>query len=430
MRIGKDKVQVLDPPLHSQVIDGFSRKCLLGYTYVREESLGAWGMRVLLVTGEYPPMQGGVGDYTRELAIAFAKNGLDVHVFTRMSDRPPASHLGIETHVSSGGWNWLTLLRARQLVNDINPDAVQIQYQAAAYGMHPSIHLLPRLLKATTRAGIVSVTYHDLLVPYLFPKAGSLRWKAVLELARGSDFAVTTNPEDTSRLSHALPEANVVEIPIGSNIHPEPPTGYDREAWRRDHGYREGDCLLIYFGFLNASKGGEVLVRAFARLRQVKVPAKLLMLGGKTGSSDPTNLAYAERIERLIGDLGVQEEIRWTGFLPPEEVSAWLLAADVAVLPYMDGASYRRGSFMAALAHGLPIVTTEPRIPQPGMKSGENVLLVQPGNVEATAEAVRQLCGDPEMRNLLSRGARALSAEFSWDRIAQKHIEAYKTFSR
>ena len=387
-------------------------------------------MKVLLVTGEYPPMQGGVGDYTRELALAFVREGVETHVFTQMSGEPPAEFPEVGLHVSRGRWGWKTLLEAKKVVEAENPDAVQIQYQAAAYDMHPSVHLLPRFLRAFTDVGIVSVTFHDLLVPYLFPKAGRLRWAAVLELAKGSHFAVTTNPEDTSRLSSALPKVRVLEIPIGSNIHPTPPKGYDRNAWRKEHGYGESDCLLIYFGFLNASKGGEVLVRALAELRQAGMPVKLLMLGGKTGSSDPTNVAYARKIESLVKELGVQNYIRWTGFLPADEVSAWLLAADVAVLPYLDGVSYRRGSFMAALAHGLPIVTTEPRLPQPGLEDGVNVLLVPPGDARRLSDAVVRLCRSRELRESLSRGAKELSSAFSWDRIARQYLDAYEGFLR
>ena len=373
-------------------------------------------------------MQGGVGDYTKELALAFLRKGVETHVFTRMLERPPVALPGIELHVFRGGWGWNTLFEMRKVVEAVEPDAVQIQYQSAAYGMHPSVHLLPRFLRIFTRVGIVSVTFHDLLVPYLFPKAGKLRWAAVLELAKGSHFSVTTNPEDTSRLSDALPSARVLEIPIGSNIRPAPPERYDRNLWRKEHGYGESDCLLIYFGFLNASKGGEILVRAFADLRKAGIPVKLLMLGGKTGSSDPTNLAYARKIEGLVAELGVRDHILWTDFLPASEVSAWMLAADVAVLPYQDGVSYRRGSFMAALAHGLPIVTTEPRLPQPGLEDGVNVLLVPAGNVRLLSDAASRLCRSGKLRESLSRGAKELSLNFSWDRIAQQHLNAYAEF--
>ena len=39
-------------------------------------------MRILFITGEYPSMQGGVGDYTRRLGQALGALGADVHVLT------------------------------------------------------------------------------------------------------------------------------------------------------------------------------------------------------------------------------------------------------------------------------------------------------------------------------------------------------------
>ncbi len=382
-------------------------------------------MKILLVTGEYPPMQGGVGDYTKELGKAFADLDVEVHVLTQGSDGG-GDEPGITVH-RLHRWGWKALGAASSLVRRLSPDAVQIQYQAAAYGMHPSIHFLPRWLRLTTHTPIVSVTYHDLLVPYLFPKAGPLRWRAVLEMARSSHLAVTTNPADYRRLSSALPHVRVEEIPIGSNIHPSPPDGFRREAWRIANDYTKHDCLLVYFGFLNASKGGDVLVDALVRLRDRGCNVKLVMLGGRTGSSDPTNEEFARSVERMMEGRGVTHLVRWTGFLPPEEVSAWLLSADVALLPYRDGVSFRRGSFMAMLAHGLPVVTTEPEVPHRELRHRENVVLVPRGDAEAAASAVAELCRSPEMRARISAGARELSRLFSWENIARKHLEAYRT---
>ena len=45
-------------------------------------------MRIGLITGEYPPMQGGVGDFTQELGKGLAALGHDVHVITDKSPVP------------------------------------------------------------------------------------------------------------------------------------------------------------------------------------------------------------------------------------------------------------------------------------------------------------------------------------------------------
>ena len=178
-----------------------------------------------------------------------------------------------------------------------------------------------------------------------------------------------------------------------------------RATW----GAGPGDWLLAYFGFLNANKGGETLVRALKNLVAGGRPARLLMVGGQVGASDPTNFAYLEKVKGIIGELGLVERVGWTGFTDPAEVSANLCAADCAVLPYREGASLRHGSLMAALAHGLPIVTTRepvahsdaaPGAPPgaapidadfPRLEDGISAMLVAPNDSTVLAAAVERV---------------------------------------
>jgi glycosyltransferase involved in cell wall biosynthesis len=209
------------------------------------------------------------------------------------------------------------------------------------------------------------------------------------------------------------------QIPIGSNIEVSPPPGYRRAEWRAERGYQPDDVLWAYFGFLNESKGGEILIRALA---DSQPPAHLLMIGGRVGSSDPTNQAYADRIQSLIEQLGLRGRVRWTGYLPNEQVSAALLSADAVVLPYRDGISFRRGSLHAALVHGCPIISTEPAIPLPELVRGENVLLVPPDDPAAIVQAARRLHNDPELKRRIGQGAAKLAQQFTWAHIAERTV--------
>lgn len=395
-------------------------------------------MRILFVTGEYPAMQGGVGDYTRRLSQALGGLGADVHVLTHADAggdhlRVPSS--GYEPIVypilARTGWNLWGAVRG--LIRELRPGVVQIQYQSAAYGLHPAVNYLPWRLRMTARRPRIVTTFHDLRFPYLFPKAGPLRRQAVLAVARGSDACVVTNPTDWLGLAEAGLRAKLRPIPIGSNIQCEPPAGYDRIRQRAKWGAGPETWLLAYFGFLNASKGGETLVRCLAELVRAGRPARLLMVGGKVGSSDPTNLAYLAKVEALIGELGVADQVQWTGFTDPDEVSANLLATDVAVLPYREGASLRHGSLMAALAHGLPIVSTalasQPSGAEglfPLLRAGESALLVAPEDPIRMAGAVTQVMTEPALRAQLAGAAATLARQFEWDTLAERHLEAYR----
>jgi glycosyltransferase involved in cell wall biosynthesis len=328
--------------------------------------------------------------------------------------------------------NWSLWKYVQRAIREVRPDVVHIQYQSAAYGLHPAINYLPSRLHMLRARPRVVTTFHDLRFPYMFPKAGPLRWRAVLALARGSDASVLTNPGDWQKLKESAPTARLYPIPIGSNIRCEPPAGYDRGAQRAKWGADADTWLLAYFGFLNPGKGGETLVRCLAELARGGRPAQLLMVGGQVGSSDPTNEAYLHKVEALINELRLSERVHWTGFTGPEEVSANLLTADCAVLPYREGASLRHGSLMAALTHSLPIVSTA--VPGqapagsnvfPMLIDTENALLVRPEDPVALAQAVTRVLTTPSLRARLSAAALMLSRQFDWETIAQRHLDLY-----
>jgi glycosyltransferase involved in cell wall biosynthesis len=385
-------------------------------------------MRIGLVTGEYPPDRGGVGDFTSQLGHALADLGHEVYVITTGPEPADPTHQAppVTVHRVVDGWAWRCWRQVAALAEDLDLDVLDVQYQAAAYRMHPAINFVPR---ARSRPP-VAVTFHDLKVPYLFPKAGPLRWWVVRTLARRADAVIVTNSEDQLRLQEEIEPHKLKLIPIGSNIEPSPPASYDRDAERARWGVKPDGILLGYFGFLNESKGGEELINALHLLVEQGLPAHLLKVGGRVGTSDPTNRAYAEKIERLIADLGLIPRVHWTGYARPAQISAALLATDVCVLPYRDGASFRRGTLLACLAHGRATVTTRPRAPLPEVRDGETMLLVEPRDPSGLAQAVTRLALDPELRARLEANAEALAADFTWDRIARRTAAVFDSLAR
>ncbi len=395
-------------------------------------------MHILLISGEFPPMQGGVGDYSREMARAVVALGHEVSVLVSQSladaygqtDEQPWRVIPIVRD-----WKWGCWRQIASLVTKIQPDVIDLQYQAAIYDMRvPAINLLPWRWRRRSDRPPIAVTFHDLKPPYLFPKAGPLRGRAVRALARYSDAVILTNAQDmavantwpfaqqasVSPGDAARPRGTALhQIPIGSNIAVAPPAGFDRAAWRTRLGYQPNDFLWAYFGFLNASKGGETLIQALAGSQPA---ARLLMIGGRVGSSDPTNRAYADRVEALMAELEVTDRVQWTGYVPNEQVSAALLSADVVVLPYRDGISFRRGSLHAALVHGCTIISTTADVPLPELREGENILLVPANDPVAVCRAAARLYNDPALRARIGQGAKRLAEQFTWKHIAERTV--------
>jgi glycosyltransferase involved in cell wall biosynthesis len=391
-------------------------------------------MRIGMITGEYPPLEGGVGDFTRALGTALHADGHEIHILTtRMDDYQPnpIEEAGLMIYPDIHDWNRSAHRDITNWINKLALDAVNIQYQAAAYQMRGGINFYPRAQKRHLTAPIV-VTYHDLLPPYLFPKAGPLRQWSVRQLAQHANGVIVTNGDDyttlTTAIERSLPPTRL--IPIGSNIAPQPPAGYDRTAWRAAHGIYPNDMLIGFFGFLNRGKGVETLIDALSQLIATGLPAHLLFIGGRTGSSDSTNTRYADEIDALIEREGLSASVRRTGFTTPAEVSAALLAVDMCALPYRSGASLRHGTLHAVLAHGNAIVTTTPQTETPQLQDGKNVMLIPSENATALANALHLLWMESRLRLDIGRQAAQLSREFSWERIAARTAEFFRTLVR
>ncbi len=382
-------------------------------------------LRVLMISGEYPPMEGGVADFTAIVSERLVARGAQVHVLTSTkASGGSTNHAPVTVHAHMDDWGFRPLYRqVRELVTELEPDVINIQYQTAAYGMHPAINLLPRFSPDVP----VVVTFHDLRVPYLMPKAARLRRWVNVDLARMADAVIATNAQDRAELQQLSGIKRLETIPIGSNITYHLPEGYDRAVWRGQWGVSQRGVLLCFFGFLNESKGAVELIQALKQVRDDQIPACLMMIGGAVSSSNASNQQYYDLVQHTIQELGLQDDVFWTGYLPNDQVSASFKSSDICVLPFADGASFRRGSLMAALTHGVAIVSTHPQVPIPEIVDRVNMYLVAPANVDALAQAIRDIIAHPDLRKRLEAGARELSRLFDWDGIADRTLQLYSS---
>ena len=93
--------------------------------------------------------------------------------------------------------------------------------------------------------------------------------------------------------------------------------------------------------------------------------------------------------------------------------------------PFTDGASLRRASMLAALDHGLPVVTTYPKHPTPELQESDALLLVPPDDPTALSQALHRLYEDHALVDTLSTAAHQFAAQFSWPRIAEHTLAVY-----
>lgn len=379
-------------------------------------------MRILFITGEYPPQPGGVGDYTQRLGQALVRNGHEALVVTVVKRKwqlwqvTTDGDRALPTPAGRAGWGIGSLGRLTRLVHQLRSDWCHIQYQTGAYQMKIGVNLLPLLLRRSRLP--TAITYHDLLPPYLFPKAGVVREWVTLLPARTARVVIVTNPEDETTLRAARVRPHL--IPIGANIDPVLPEGYDRSIWRADVGVSDEMPLIGYFGLLSPGKGIDLLIDLIA-----DQPAwRLLIIGG--AATSPTDRVYAKTIQQRLETLALRDRVIITGHIAAEQVSAFLHACDLIVLPFRDGASLRRGSLLAALAHGCAVITTPPASPATAAAL-TGVVHFAAAHPESLKTAIISLLSNPNARLRLSEAARQAARRFDWQNIAAAHLELYRS---
>ncbi|CAA9228325.1 MAG: glycosyl transferase, group 1 [uncultured Chloroflexi bacterium] len=420
-------------------------------------------MRIGLITGEFPPAIGGVGDHTARLARELTVAGHEVEVLTSATGEGLAANAGAAGATAGGSssgegrgsqppvlrqvrrWDGRILVRVPALAGERGWDIVHIQYQPAAYGLHGAINLLPlairlgygRLRRSTLpapRAAVVT-TFHDLRVPYLFPKAGPLRTLAVRILARFSDATIAVAEDDLPQLKRWRPRAPAPatrHVPLGNQLDAAPLAGCDSHSLRRRFGLHPEKPVIGYLGFVNRSKGVLELIQAVSGLVRDGVDLQLLMIGEQLGTADPTNRAYHAEVQARIAALALADRVRWTGYLPEAEITGSVRMVDVMALPFLDGASQRRTSLIAALAQGVPVVTTGAvggvraaawlRTPE----GEDGALLVPRGDAAALGHALALLLRDDERRAAFGAAGRAVSGRFAWPAVVDQTVSVYQ----
>ena len=385
-------------------------------------------MRILLVSAEYPPLPGGIGDYTAALAHTLQAQGATVAILTG-NGAPDQEHDTVPVFRRVRSWGRRVREDVEAVMAEWQADLLHIQYQTGAYQMKPAINLLPSRLDLPT-----AVTFHDLRMPYLGPKVAPLRRYVTRLLIESSAGVVVTNAEDLARLagdpslvadpdmySFARPlHPPPVLIPIGANIAVQPLP--DRAALREKLGVAADGFLVAYFGLINQSKGVHTVIESLQYLPET---TRLVLIGGAAlGARDQE---YGQVVQATLERLGLHERVTRTGYLSAEEVSRTLQAADAAALPFVDGASYRRGSLLAALAHGLPTITTFPRVPiDPPLRHNRNVQLIDPGDPINLALEIERLASDSGLRAQLADAGKVVARAFRWETIAAQHISLYQ----
>lgn len=184
----------------------------------------------------------------------------------------------------------------------------------------------------------------------------------------------------------------------------------------RPASYSDVQKEIIFAGTLNANKDYTTLIRAFAKVAS-RFPDWRLTIAGN---------GEMEKARGVAREEGVDKVVRFPGWVRGDEKDRLFRNASLFCLT-----SHAEGFPMAVLdawAYGLPVVSTPVGGLPDVLRTGENVLFFEPGDVEGLAERLDQVLADPDLRHRLSGESLKLAGGlFSLDYINGQIEDLYKS---
>ena len=357
-----------------------------------------------ILTSEYPPQPGGVSDYTAHVAAGLAEMGEEVHVWSPGPASLSVTPEGVHVHRAMGSFMPSDLKRAgAELDRFPEPRRILVQYVPHGYGRRSmNVPFCNWLLDRARRGDVIDLMAHEAFLTFegswrQYGAAAVHRLMAAI-LLRAATRVWVSNREGERRLRPYIFGRDVPFewLPVPSNV----PVIQDfaaSEAIRRQY-VPAGGLLLGHFGTYGAPVL-TVLEPVLARIAEVNPDQPLVLMG--RGS-----LEFRARI--LERNPAWDRNLHATGPLAPQDLSLHLAACDLLVQPYPDGATTRRGSLMAGISHGKPILTTRGVVTESIWEQSRGVALAPAGDTDAFLALLRQLLRDPAERARLAQAGRQL----------------------
>jgi glycosyltransferase involved in cell wall biosynthesis len=178
--------------------------------------------------------------------------------------------------------------------------------------------------------------------------------------------------------------------------------------------YSLADRFILYVGTIEPRKNLPRLLEAFARRRVAGDLVHQLVCVGPYGW-------LSEDVERQIDRLGVRDAVRFTGYVPFDDLPAIYNLAEMFVFPSVyEGFGL---PVIEAMACGTPVVTGP--VAALAEVAGAAAERVDPLDADTLGEAIVRLAADRERREALSKAGLERARVFSWQQAALETLKVY-----
>lgn len=174
--------------------------------------------------------------------------------------------------------------------------------------------------------------------------------------------------------------------------------------------------VVLSFGNIREYKGVDILIKAFAIVRD-EIPDAYLIIAGKPWIDWNPN-------QKLIEKYNLKKNVRtFLDYVPMSDVKHYFQSCDLVALPYKEFDA-QSGPGNIALAFHKPLIVSNTGGLPDLLKNKEFV--IEKNNVKQLAEKIIKIFKDKKLAEQLSKDSREMCKEYSWEGIGKKTAELYK----
>jgi len=377
--------------------------------------------RLLFISGSYPEYQGGIAAGAKILLDEMIEQSHREKFVLLTTDIPIIKNSikenSLAEYVLMPDWkNSLTnIMRFFSVIRNYSITSIHMEYPGNVYGKTFLATFLPfyiRIKNCFSKNKIMfCVRLHE------FSQARFLRKLAIIPIILFAD-KIYIPAEHDRELAQRIGGKKVLSTVIGTNINVAVDLQKDNV----------NDVPVIsYFGAVYHGKGIEKTLELWVKIKKLLGDKPVIFkIIGDVGTEDTNHFQeYHKYVLKKINESGIQDCINITGYLPDDKVSGELYQSDAATMLYEDGLTLRRGSFIAYLTHGVPIITTMPDKEAEKVIAGAEGVYAGDDIDKMAAKAVEYLNMNLKQRRLIKKKNTEMAAYFSWEEIAKRFDKDY-----
>ena len=373
-------------------------------------------MKIISIGPAYP-YRGGPATFNDRLSQQFTAEGHDIEVYTftlqyprflfpgktQLTQGPPPENVKISRKINSiNPFNWLS---TGLKIKKERPDILLIRFWLPFMG--PCFGTIARIARSNRHTTIICI--FDNVIPHEKRPGDKALTKYFTNSIDGAIVMSQTVLRDLKFFRK--------EIPVKLSPHPlfdnygKPVTRSEALSWLNldpDYSY------LLFFGFIRAYKGLDILIEAFSdeRLRNRKL---MLIIAGEFYEDDTPYRALIKK-HHLENDIFFSDH-----FIPDSEVTYFFSGADIVVQPYKTAT--QSGVTQIAFHFEKPMLVTDVGGLREIVADGKCGYVVKPESEAITAALIDYF--DNSRKEQFTAGVKQEKEKFSWDKMTDSILEVY-----